>query len=526
MKKSISIGISFLFAVWLTPYTYAQELLNYPLDTVNGEEVYQYRAEKGIGFYRIGVNFNVSQEDIIRLNPQLKERGVHLDELLLIPTGRPVVKPQPGENKDAKKAETAKTEEVEKPEVTEVEKPKITDVEKPKVSISEKAEILKHQNDIKNLNVSKIPLPKEELDTATIVKDPFTGQETTQDSILTSSDSIFADSIIADSIVADSRKTLELALMLPFESQLTKRNANAARMLEFYQGALLALHDLQNDSTLYRLRVFDTERSELRVRALCDSTELDSVRGILGLVYPIQVEWMADWCMVHQVPLLLPFSDNVHLEDRPYVLQFNSTDKQEADSLCQWIISRETPVHCVRIDTREADITSCMRTLRKEMKAQGIESTGLAITDLMNDSADYALDATKENLILLPSDRYQHVQKLIPHLQKLQEDGFQIRLVSQYSWQKEQIDLPQVFVSVFTSKAERETYDNLWAQSYQSEHVSGIPRYDLLGYDLMRTLIEWLNGNKEFYGLQSVIQWEQAGKGGWQNSHAKVQTIE
>jgi hypothetical protein len=144
----------------------------------------------------------------------------------------------------------------------------------------------------------------------------------------------------------------------------------------------------------------------------------------------------------------------------------------------------------------------------------------------MNDSADYALDATKENLILLPSDRYQHVQKLIPHLQKLQEDGFQIRLVSQYSWQKEQIDLPQVFVSVFTSKAERETYDNLWAQSYQSEHVSGIPRYDLLGYDLMRTLIEWLNGNKEFYGLQSVIQWEQAGIGGWQNSHAKVQTIE
>ncbi len=149
MKKSISIGISFLFAVWLTPYTYAQELLNYPLDTVNGEEVYQYRAEKGIGFYRIGLNFNVSQEDIIRLNPQLKERGVHLDELLLIPTGRPVVKTLPGENKSAKEAETAKTEEIETPEVTEVEKPKITDVEKPKVSISEKAEILKHQNDIK-----------------------------------------------------------------------------------------------------------------------------------------------------------------------------------------------------------------------------------------------------------------------------------------------------------------------------------------------------------------------------------------
>ena len=65
----------------------AQELLNYPLDTVNGEEVYKYEVERGIGLYRIGVNFNVSQADIIRLNPQLRERGLHYGETLLLPTG-------------------------------------------------------------------------------------------------------------------------------------------------------------------------------------------------------------------------------------------------------------------------------------------------------------------------------------------------------------------------------------------------------------------------------------------------------
>ena len=37
----------------------AQELLNYPLDTINGEEVYRYQVEKSIGLYRVGVNFNV-----------------------------------------------------------------------------------------------------------------------------------------------------------------------------------------------------------------------------------------------------------------------------------------------------------------------------------------------------------------------------------------------------------------------------------------------------------------------------------
>ena len=124
MKKYFYIGISFLCAVLYAPHTKAQELLNYPLDTINGEEVYQYRAEKGVGFYRIGVNFNVSQADIIRLNPQLKERGVHLDELLLIPTGRPVVKKQPAETEQPK---------AEEPKAAEVEQPKVADVEKPKV---------------------------------------------------------------------------------------------------------------------------------------------------------------------------------------------------------------------------------------------------------------------------------------------------------------------------------------------------------------------------------------------------------
>ena len=36
-----------------------KELLDYPLDTINGEEVYRYEVERSVGLYRVGVNFNV-----------------------------------------------------------------------------------------------------------------------------------------------------------------------------------------------------------------------------------------------------------------------------------------------------------------------------------------------------------------------------------------------------------------------------------------------------------------------------------
>ena len=466
-RSLIVIALCFLF---LAPVG-AQELLNYPLDTINGEEVYRYQVERGIGLYRIGVNFNVAQSEIIRLNPQLRDRGLHYAEILLIPTGRNV------------QVEGHVVEEPVVPIEPVVEEPV---VEEPVVEEN--------------------PIPSD-----TIRIHPI------------ESDSVVADSVLTDTVVAqDTRRVVELALMLPFESQQTKRSGNAERMMEFYQGALLALHDLQNDSTLYRLRVYDTERSERKVQALCDSTELDSVKAILGLVYPIQIERMAAWCETHHVPLLLPFSDEVDLASHPQVLQFNSTDEQEADSLCAWLKAQGENIHVVVTEVREAEIASSIRTLRKRLKAHGISYTGLPLRDLMNDSAAYAMDLDKENIILLHSDRYQQVRVVLPHIAALRKVGHNVRLISQYAWQKEHIDLPQVYTSVFTAETSRDAYDALWDQFYAGGHVSESPRYDLLGYDLIQALIGWLQGEQETTGIQSVIQWKQVQQGGFQNACVKV----
>lgn len=438
----------------------AQELLDYPLDTINGEEVYRYEVERSIGLYRVGMKFNVAQAELVRMNPQLRERGLHYGEILLIPTGRKVEKRS--ETVNAVGSETIV------PVVRDTVIPEVRDTVIPTVA--------------------------------------------TIDSIVAA----FRDSLRpADTL---PRTVVELALMLPFESQQTKRGANAERMMEFYQGALLALHDLRNDSTLYRLRVYDTERSERRVNALCDSTELDSVRGILGLVYPIQIERMAAWCEAHQVPLLLPFSDDAELAEYHQLLQFNSNDQQETDSLCRWIASRD--VHCAAVEV--SDLSDFTRTMRKQLREHQIPYSALSLRDLMNDSAAYALDSAKENIILLHSDRYQHIRMLLPHLQKLQQDGFRIRIISQYNWQKEEISLPQVFTSVFTAEGDREAYDANWSQYYTGGHTSEIPRYDLLGYDLMRALVGWLKGEKESSGLQSNIRWQQIADGGYQNAAVKV----
>ena len=462
----------------------AQELLNYPLDTVNGEEVYRYEVERSVGLYRIGVNFNVTPNEVVRLNPQLKERGLHYGEILLIPTGRKVeAKPQVVESAP-RVIETRVTETRVLP--VEAKQAEAKPAEKP---VEKAAEVQ----------------PEVEAEFNAVTADTVAKADTV---------------VTSDSVVADGRRVVELALMLPFESQQTKRSANAERMTEFYQGVLLALHELQNDSTLYRLRVYDTERSERRVAALCESNELDSVRAVLGLAYSIQIERMANWCDAHQVPLLLPFSDDSELARHPQMLQFNSTDEQKADSLCRWIARRDA--QCITVEAREADISPSTRALRKMLKQRNIATKAIPMTSVMNDSATVLLDPDRENIIILHSDRYMHVRLLIPHLMKWKEAGFKIRLVSHYAWQKERIDLPQVYASMFTGSGKSSKYEALWSKYFAMQHMSAVPRYDLLGYDLMHTLIAWMQGERAHEGLQSTIRWQQLNSGGWQNANVEV----
>ena len=192
---------------------FAQELLNYPLDTINGEEVYRYEVERGVGLYRIGVNFNVTQNDIVRLNPQLRERGLHYGETIYLPTGRPVIKETPAVIIQTS-VETKKPE-VKEPVKEEVQEPVKEEVQEPEPVKEEVQEPIKEPDSIDK--------PKE-IDF---------GQDSVQADTIVNSDTTFVSDTIAvlDTLAHDARSVVELALMLPFESRQSKRSGNAYRMM-------------------------------------------------------------------------------------------------------------------------------------------------------------------------------------------------------------------------------------------------------------------------------------------------------
>ena len=103
-------------------------------------------------------------------------------------------------------------------------------------------------------------------------------------------------------------------------------------------------------------------------------------------------------------------------------------------------------------------------------------------------------------------------------------EGHNITLLSQYSWQDENILLPQLYTSAFGANNEeaRLQYEEHYTHFFGTEHSEVLPRYDMLGYDLTRQLIAWMRG-EEYHGVQSEIEFQKVSEeGGFLNQHVEI----
>ena len=451
------------------------ELLPYPTDTINGQIVYRYRVPKSIGLYRVSVNFGVTQDEIIKWNPQLRERGLHYDEIILVPAKEEVV------------AEPAAKEEKEVQPVTQP------------VAQEQPVSQEKHQPQQTEVTTQAETIQPE----APIVADSI------------SADTLAVrDTIPADSVRTDSLRTIKLALLLPLQAELKQREANVDRFVDFYEGCLLALNDLQ-DSARFELFVYDTGRGENVIKNLIADSVLHGMDAIIGPAYPSQVSPVAQLALMDSIPVLIPFTDRVQgILQNPFLFQFNPDVKGEAKALASYLEANKDSVNCVFVDAREADIPYSIREFRQEIRNRGMSNTRISAHDILNDSIGKALKDSMENIVVFNSEKFSNIQFLLSYALR-GKGNRQVTLYSRYSWQKEQIILPQIYTSVFVTPNDSAVahYETQYALHFKHEHASDQPRFDLLGYDITRKLVAYLT-NTEDEGLQSRIRFEPVEEGG------------
>lgn len=453
----------------------AQSHTDYPLDTIRGQIYYRYTVEKSVGLYRISVNFGVSQEDILRANPEVQKRGLRYGEILLVPA--------------------------------------------------------------KDLSLKTLPLY--ESNKPVVI---FAEEETTflDDVVVLEGDASYTEGglVTMDSTVLDSA-TIRLAVLLPFYTNAVMRDKDMDRFYDFYTGVLIAINELQSSGQPIEVYTYDIGKSSHRVTEVLEQPQMRSVDAIIGPVYNKQVVVATELAKRDSTLLLLPFASQVDgIEDNPYVLQFNPSEQTEADTLAHYLSQRGDSVHCVLIEAKEGEaMPSGIVALRKALAAYQVPTSTTSIRAILQDSLDGVLRPDVENIFVFNTERYGNLQALLPHL-SLAAQSYPITIYSHYSWQKQHIPFPQIYTSVFSQSPNiPEFYDDTFRIYFGHELSSIQPRYDLLGYDLTRSLLRIVQALRSdngadmsqiisegvFWGVLSNIHYKRVSAvGGYENDNIHI----
>ena len=519
---------------------------SWPKDTVDGVVVYRYTVQKSEGLYRISKNFNVSQEELVTLNPKLQKEGLKFGQVIFIPV------------KDAPQSADSSY-------VKHVIAPKETLYAISKrygVSVAE----LQAANPVvsKNMPIGAtlliplrasqaaaslaLPVPQPQAET------PTTAEEAPQEeAIALPAPELQTDSLaVAQSDSADVRipvlsldssmvsaLPLRLAYLLPLQTNASRRDGQMDRFIDFYEGALLAIYEAQACGQRFEIFTYDVQKSDSVIQQVLKRGEMQNMDAIIGPAYPAQVSHAALFAKHNRIPCIIPFTNKVSgLEHNPYLVQFNPNAQQEAEAAVRLLAAQKDSLQLVFVDPQASDVSAFVSMLREKVLAAGFATADISLQTIISDSLTSVLKQDKMNILVFNTDKYSSVSPVLNQVAN-QKKGHSLALFGRYSWQQEKCPIEMVYVSIFHEPNADllASYEALYQQYFGHALSSLHPRYDLLGYDLTKATIRHLLLSQqaisdqdkqkvfaeEYHGLQSDIHYEKVSEdGGLENQCIKL----
>ena len=571
VKKSICYYFFIVFFVFCA----SLQAQNYKKTTIAGKEFYQYQVEKSEGFYSITRKFGVTQDELIKYNPELKD-GLKVDQIIFIPIKNetaPTPAPAASLSPLPAQLERATIEHIvdKKETVYSISKMYHVDIDtiykynpEAKTKIK-KGDVIKfpvraiRRDDIKkqdseqqyNLHVvvqketvfgisRQYGLSVEEL--YGLNPELQKNGLKTGDVIKVSRKQIEAAPVVEQPQVKQSGSALRVAFLLPFMLDAEKTIAvSSNRFYDFYQGALMAIDSLRKTGVSVDVYTFDTNRNAEKLKSILLSPELKTVDLIIGPAYTDQIKPVADFAKANNIRMVVPFSSQTpETATNEYLFQYNTSQLLLNEETIDIFINTFKNKNIVLLkfqDPPAVSVKNFTDSLAKRLNEKGIAFKEKRI---LNDSIptfslNNFLVNNKENIVLLATSNMAVLGRILPVLNNAEKEfslfGFPEWV--QYGRAKDEIFIRDTYIaSPFFLDMQNNNVSRFFADYYENfgnENTVSLPYYNLLGYDIT---FYFLTGIKKFgqnfeknlnkantKPLQGEFKFEKINGGGYMNKN-------
>ena len=523
MKPINRIFLFLLFISVSYAISYAQENQSYFLHTI----------EKGQSLYSISKMYNVTTSDIIRLNPGCDEK-IYAGQTIKIPTGKEsqkgetfhtiqagetlyklttiynisakaICEANPGlsaENfrigqviliplEQEQETETTQTP-AENPAIQGPVQSRCKDMHKVKrketvFSVSREYGISEQELIAANPELKKgmkkgqylcIPYPSATTMQPTAPKeDPY--------AIPPSNNELFRKSKEAPQAIS----TIKAALLLPFQED--------KRMVEYYEGFLMAVDSLKRTGTSIDLYVYDCGKDVSTLNTILAKNEMKNMNVIFGPMHQQQIKPLSTFAEKNDIRLVIPFSSKgEEVFNNPAIYQINTPQSYLYSEVYEHFTRQFPNAHVIFIEPTSEDKEKAefISGMKQELKSKGM-SMKTVNENATKDMLKEALRSDKDNIFIPTSGKNVMLIKILPQLILLVRDTPEqnIHLFGYPEWQTYTRDHLESFFELdtyFYSSFYTNTlfpaaiqFTNNYHKWYSKDLVSKFPSYGMLGFD-------------------------------------------
>lgn len=442
-----SLTVKVLIAISLicsaSTYVFSQEYIPTPVTIstekikVDGKVCYSHVVLERQTEYSICKAYGVTQEDLYKYNPGLKENGLKKNSIIIIPSQEVVAEKVEKAEKLERTEKVEKTEKATKPEKSTQKLRKhvvkwyetLEDIAQ-KYGVTVEAIIeLNNIQDPSAITRMKILIPnsspaeaekseviesKPEVQTS---KDSTVVIESVTDTLAPASTDTLT---VKDTVMVKEPKTsVNFALLLPMAATGTTSKLN---YMDFYTGVLFALYNSSNAGIKTDIKVFDTAND-----AVPDSTFFDGCDFVIGPVYNKEFKNIMSHVPA-ELPVISPLDHRttVLTDEYPNMIQAPTNRIYQYRDLVKWLASDVQPTDTVLyISETNARDTVAIREMKEILKSSGLRYNEFSYTILQGRSISSALlsrmTRTGNNRVIIESESEAWVNDLVRNLTILSE---------------------------------------------------------------------------------------------------------
>lgn len=302
----------------------------------------------------------------------------------------------------------------------------------------------------------------------------------------------------------EKMQQITMGVLLP----LKENHDESEKMVEFYQGLLLAVEDLKNQGTSVTVYTYDCGKSVADMKAVLTEPALAKADIIFGPLATAQIPTLSDFCKKRQIKMVLPFSSQCdEVYKNPYLYVSNVPKNylfEEAYKLIQDQFSTRQFLIWNTGEQRTDDL-EFIRGLKKMLDAKGIPYHEVSVGSSSSVLQDN-LSLGRKNIIVPNSASLQALKRLCAELSAFRASNpeYQFSLLGHPEWQiytSSQLDNffrfdTYIYSSFYKNmnKSACGPFETRFTKDFNTSLQNTYPSFGMMGYDLGRFFLKGLAG--------------------------------